>query len=71
MRRNGYAENMETQTQAETWLTSAEVAAIVRVDRKTVARWAQAGKLESIRLPGGQRRYALSVIRAWLAGSPQ
>ena len=34
-------------------LTVAEVAAAFRVDAKTVNRWVNAGKLRSIRTPGG------------------
>jgi excisionase family DNA binding protein len=38
-------------------MTPAEVAHAFRVDPKTVTRWAQAGKLTSIRTLGGHRRY--------------
>jgi excisionase family DNA binding protein len=38
-------------------LTSPEVAVLFKVDPKTVARWAAAGKLASIKTPGGHRRY--------------
>lgn len=41
----------------DTLLTPAEVAQLFRVDPKTVTRWAQAGKLSSIRTLGGHRRY--------------
>ena len=41
----------------EPLLTPAEVATLFRVDPKTVTRWAQAGKLTSIRTLGGHRRY--------------
>ncbi|WP_304455899.1 BldC family transcriptional regulator [Nocardiopsis sp. YSL2] len=34
-----------------------EVAALFRVDPKTVTRWAKAGRLDSVRTPGGHRRY--------------
>lgn len=34
-----------------------EVAAIFRVDPKTVTRWAISGKIKSVRLAGGHRRY--------------
>ena len=44
-------------TETETLLTPAEVAALFRVDPKTVTRWAKAGKLSSIRTLGGHRRY--------------
>jgi excisionase family DNA binding protein len=53
---------------AEPLLTPAEVAAMFRVDPKTVTRWAKAGKLSSIRTLGGHRRYRESEVRALLAG---
>jgi len=51
-------------------LTPAEVAAIFRVDPKTVTRWAKGGKLRAIRTLGGHRRYIESEVRA-LAAVPQ
>lgn len=45
-----------------------EVAQLFRVDVKTVARWAMAGKLPSIRTIGGHRRYRISEIDAILEG---
>lgn len=39
-------------------LTPGEVAELLRVDPKTVARWAQAGMLASVRTPGGHRRFS-------------
>ena len=50
----------------ENLLTPAEVAALVRVDPKTVTRWAKAGKLTSIRTLGGHRRYKESEVKALL-----
>ena len=50
----------------EVLLTPAEVAAIFRVDPKTVTRWAKAGKLTSIRTLGGHRRYKDSEVKALL-----
>lgn len=47
-------------------LTPAEVAAIFRVDPKTVTRWAASGRLTSIRTPGGHRRFRRSVVDARL-----
>jgi excisionase family DNA binding protein len=47
-------------------LTPAEVAALFRVDPKTVTRWAIAGKLTSLRTLGGHRRYRESEIRELL-----
>lgn len=50
----------------EPLLTPAEVAAIFRVDPKTVTRWAKAGRLASIRTLGGHRRYREAEVRALL-----
>ena len=55
-------------TESEALLTPAEVAALFRVDPKTVTRWAKAGKLSSIRTLGGHRRYRESEVRALLSG---
>jgi len=56
---------------AEALLTPAEVAAMFRVDPKTVTRWAKSGKLTSIRTLGGHRRYKEDEVKALLAGIPQ
>ena len=50
--------------EAEQLLTPAEVAALFRVDPKTVTRWAKAGKLTSIRTLGGHRRYRADEVQA-------
>ena len=47
-------------------LTPAEVAALFRVDPKTVTRWAKAGKLSSIRTLGGHRRYRAAEVARFL-----
>jgi len=57
-------------TESEPLLTPAEVAAMFRVDPKTVTRWAKAGKLSSIRTLGGHRRYRESEVRELLNGVP-
>ncbi|HRW19611.1 MAG TPA: BldC family transcriptional regulator [Dermatophilaceae bacterium] len=49
-------------------LTPGEVAALFRVDPKTVTRWAKAGKLTAIRTLGGHRRYRSSEVRRLLEG---
>lgn len=54
----------------EILLTPAEVANMFRVDPKTVTRWAQAGKLSSIRTLGGHRRYRKSEVQALLDAIP-
>lgn len=45
-----------TTLDAENWISPAEAAAILGVTTKTVARFADAGKIRSIR-PGSHRRY--------------
>jgi len=53
-------------------LTPAEVAALFRVDPKTVTRWASAGRLSSVRTPGGHRRFYEAEVQALLCGeAPQ
>ena len=47
-------------------LTPGEVASLFRVDPKTVTRWAAAGRVNSIRTPGGHRRFRESEIRELL-----
>ncbi len=47
-------------------LTPGEVAALFRVDPKTVTRWALAGRIGSIRTPGGHRRFHEAEVRALL-----
>lgn len=48
-------------------LTPGEVASLFRVDPKTVTRWATAGRIGSIRTPGGHRRFRESEVRSLLA----
>lgn len=50
----------------ERLLTPSEVAALFRVNPKTVTRWARAGKLSAIRTLGGHRRFRASEIRRCL-----
>ena len=52
----------------ERLLTPGEVAALFRVDPKTVTRWAASGRISSIRTPGGHRRFRESEVRALLRG---
>jgi excisionase family DNA binding protein len=52
--------------QADALLTPAEVAALFRVNPKTVTRWARAGKITAIRTLGGHRRFRASEIRRCL-----
>jgi excisionase family DNA binding protein len=52
--------------EAEPLLTPSQVATMFHVDRKTVTRWANTGKLTSIRTLGGHRRYRENEVRALL-----
>jgi excisionase family DNA binding protein len=51
----------------ERLLTPGEVATLFRVDPKTVTRWASAGRIGSIRTPGGHRRFRESEVKSLLA----
>lgn len=62
---------MKSGDNSEKLLTPSEVAALFRVDPKTVTRWAKAGKLSSIRTLGGHRRYRESEIRELIEVSSQ
>jgi excisionase family DNA binding protein len=50
----------------EALLTPSEVAAMFRVNPKTVTRWARAGKISAIRTLGGHRRFKAAEIRRFL-----
>ena len=52
-----------TKEIAERLLTPAEVAVMFRVDPKTVTRWAVAGRIGSLRTPGGHRRFRESEVQ--------
>ena len=52
----------------ERLLLPGEVAALFRVDPKTVTRWAKAGRLSAIRTLGGHRRYREADVHALLRG---
>ncbi|MBO0841084.1 MAG: helix-turn-helix domain-containing protein [Sciscionella sp.] len=56
-----------TQHIGEQLLTPGEVATLFRVDPKTVTRWAAAGRIGSIRTPGGHRRFRESEVKQLLA----
>ena len=52
---------------AEPLLTPPEVAAVFRVDPRTVGDWLRSGRLASIRTPGGHHRVRESAVRALLS----
>jgi excisionase family DNA binding protein len=57
---------MADQNPRDDLLTPAEVAALFRVNPKTVTRWARAGKITAIRTLGGHRRFRASEIKRCL-----
>lgn len=61
----------ETIQEPEKLLTPSEVAAIFRVDPKTVTRWAKVGKLSSIRTLGGHRRFREAEVQGLLAAAQE
>ena len=62
---------MKYQPEYERLLTPAEVAAMFRVERMQVTRWADAGKITCIRTLGGHRRYREAEVRAFLADTTE
>ena len=48
-------------------LTPGQVAALFHVDPKTVTRWAHAGRLGSLRTPGGHRRFREAEVMQLLS----
>lgn len=55
-----------TAAEGNDLLTPTEVAALFRVNAKTVTRWAQAGKLSAVRTLGGHRRFRKDEVEAQL-----
>ncbi len=49
-------------------MTPGEVATLFRVDPKTLSRWAIAGRIPSVRTPGGHRRFRESDVRGLMRG---
>ena len=60
---------MKPKLNAPALLTHAETAALFGVDGETVTKWADAGKLTTIRTPSNQRRYSEDEVRALLAAN--
>jgi len=57
--------------ETEELLTPSEVAAMFRVNPKTVTRWARAGRISYIKTLGGHRRFKASEIRRLLADAEE
>jgi excisionase family DNA binding protein len=60
---------MTTSGAAPQLLAPREVAALFRVDPKTVTRWAEQGRLTTVRTLGGHRRFRADEVYALLRGS--
>ena len=65
---NGRARAARLQAEAsdDDLLTSAEVASLFGVDRRTVVLWAKRGRIPALRTPGGQHRFRAEEIRGLL-----
>lgn len=57
------------QAVSDKMLTPGQVAEKFSVDVKTVARWADAGRIQYIKTPGGHRRFPESAVNALLGGN--
>jgi excisionase family DNA binding protein len=62
---NGRAREARLQAEAsdDDLLTSAKVASLFGVDRRTVVLWAKRGRIPALRTPGGQHRFRAEEIR--------
>lgn len=49
-------------------LSPGEVAALFRVDPRTVSRWAKKGKIPHVRTPGRHTRYRYGTMKELLNG---
>ena len=62
----GPGSNPRAHLHSRQLLTPGEVAALFRVDPRTVTRWANEGRLSVIRTLGGHRRYSATEVHALL-----
>ncbi|WP_421740658.1 helix-turn-helix domain-containing protein [Cellulomonas sp.] len=60
--------DVEASVEATELLRPRTVADLLGVDRRTVARFADGGRLRATRTPGGHRRFLAGDVRALLAG---
>ena len=63
---NGAASERGDEANDDDLLTSAEVATLFGVDRRTVVLWAKRGRIPALRTPGGQHRFRADEIRGLL-----
>jgi excisionase family DNA binding protein len=57
---------LQAEASDDDLLTSAEVASLFGVDRRTVVLWAKRGRIPALRTPGGQHRFRAEEIRGLL-----
>lgn len=57
-----------TAPEPDRLLTTRELADAFRVSYGAASKWAKAGKIASIRTPGGHRRFRESEVRGLLRG---
>lgn len=62
-------ERMDTYTKADQLLPIGDVAKALGVSIETVRRWDRAGHIESVRTPGGQRRFRRAEVDRLRAGA--
>jgi excisionase family DNA binding protein len=63
---NSTAAEPGTEAHDDDLMTSAEVANLFGVDRRTVVLWAKRGRIPALRTPGGQHRFRADEIRGLL-----
>jgi excisionase family DNA binding protein len=59
-------ERLQAEVSEDDLLTSAEVANLFGVERRTVVLWANRGRIPALRTPGGQHRFRADEIRGLL-----
>jgi excisionase family DNA binding protein len=64
--RRGREARLQAEALDDDLLTSAEVASLFGVDRRTVVLWAKRGRIPALRTPGGQHRFRAEEIRGLL-----
>ena len=57
---------MPSRATERTWLALGEASQLLGVDPDTLRRWADSGKIEVLKTPGGHRRFKRSSIEAML-----
>lgn len=55
---------MSTRSESSDLLKPGDAAAILGVTTRALANWADAGRLDAIKLPGGSRRYRRADVEA-------